>query len=106
MMKDTSIHFRLDKKLKEKIKLESKKSNLTMSKYINNCLKNKSIIVIENGKEIYYELNKIGNNINQIAKKLNSNIATSSDLKTLDNISKELANIWQLLNSLKSKKGI
>ena len=105
-MKNKRVTIRIEEKLREKIKLESKKSNLTMSKYINNCLKNKSIIVIENGKEIYYELSKIGNNINQIAKKLNSNIATTSDLKTLDNISKELANIWQLLNSLKSKKGI
>lgn len=106
MRKDTSIHFRIDKKLKEKIKLESKKSNMTMSEYINRCLKNKSIIVIENGKEIYYELSKIGNNLNQIARKLNSNIATSSDLQKLDNISEEITKIWQLLNSLKSKKVI
>lgn len=106
MIKDVSIHFRLSKKLKEKIKLESGKSNLTMSEYINRCLKNKSIIVIENGKEIYYELNKIGNNLNQIAKKLNSNLATREDLNNLENISKELSKIWQLLNLLKSKKEI
>ena len=106
MKKDVSIHFRLSKKLKEKIKLESEKSNMTMSQYISNCLNNKSIIVIENGKEIYYELSKIGNNLNQIARKLNSNIATSSDLKKLDNISEEITKIWQLLNSLKSKKVI
>ena len=101
MKKDVSIHFRLSKKLKEKIKLESEKSNMTMSQYINNCLNNKSIIVIEKGKEIYYELNKIGNNLNQIAKKVNSNIATSNDIKNLENISLELKEIWRLLNLLK-----
>lgn len=105
-MKNRRITIRIEEKLREKIKLESKKSNMTMSEYINRCLKNKSIIVIENGKEIYYELSKIGNNLNQIARKLNSNIATSSDLKKLDNISEEITKIWQLLNSLKSKKVI
>lgn len=106
MQRDVSIHFRLSKKLKERIKLESQKSNMTMSEYINRCLRNKSIIVLENGKEIYYELNKIGNNINQIAKKLNSNIATNKDLEQLTNISEEIRKVWQLLNSLKSKKEI
>lgn len=106
MQRDVSIHFRLSKKLKERIKLESQKSNMTMSEYINRCLKNKSIIVLENGKEIYYELNKIGNNINQIAKKLNSNISTKKDLEQLTNISEEIRKVWQLLSSLKSKKEI
>jgi len=105
-MRNERITFRIEEKLKTRIKLESKKSNMTMSEYINKCLKNKSIIVIEEGKEIYYELSKIGNNVNQIAKKLNSNIATAYDLENLKNISKELKNIWQLLNSLKSKKEI
>lgn len=100
-MRNERITFRIEEKLKTRIKLESKKSNMTMSEYINKCLKNKSIIVIEEGKEIYYELSKIGNNVNQIAKKLNSNIATAYDLENLKNISKELKNIWQLLNSLK-----
>lgn len=100
-MKNKRITIRIEEKLKEKIKLESEKSNMTMSQYINNCLNNKSIIVIEKGKEIYYELNKIGNNLNQIAKKVNSNIATSNDIKNLENISLELKEIWRLLNLLK-----
>lgn len=100
-MKNKRITIRIEEKLKEKIKLESEKSNMTMSQYINKCLNNKSIIVIEKGKEIYYELNKIGNNLNQIAKKVNSNIATSNDIKNLENISLELKEIWQLLNLLK-----
>ena len=93
--------FRIEKKLKDRICKEAKKSNLTMSEYINRQLKNKSIVVLEYGKEIYYELNKIGNNINQIAKKLNSNIATNKDIAKLENISNVLNNLWQSLNSLK-----
>lgn len=93
--------FRIEKELKERICKEAKKSNLTVSEYINKQLKNKSIIVIECGKEIYYELNRIGNNINQIAKKLNSNIATYKDIKNLESILNELNRIWQSLNSLK-----
>ena len=103
MIKNSDIHLRVDEKLKEKIKSQSKKANMTMSEYINRVLKNKNIVVIEDGKEIYYELNKIGNNVNQIARKLNSGIATRNDIKSLDNISKELNKIWQLLNLLMSK---
>lgn len=101
MIKDESIHFRLSKKLKEKVKIESEKSNMSMSQYINTCLNKKNIVVIEKGKEIYFELSKIGNNINQIAKKINSNIATRYDVENLENIKMELKKIWQLLNSLK-----
>ena len=50
----------------------------------------------EGAKKIAYELNKIGNNVNQIAKKCNS-----GDRITHDEIAKlreELNAIWQLLN--------
>lgn len=102
-MKNKRITIRVDEKLKEKIKSQSKKANMTMSEYINRVLKNKNIVVIEQGREICFELNKIGNNVNQIARKLNSGIATKNDINNLDNVSKELNKIWQLLNLLMSK---
>ena len=94
------ITFRLDAKLKEKIKSQSEKSNLSMSEYICKILSNRNITVIEEGRNIFFELNKIGNNLNQIAKKLNAGIGTEADLKELSNISRGLDKIWQSLNSL------
>lgn len=103
MKKDENLHIRIGRKLKEKIKSQSKKANISISKYVERILENKNIVVIEDGSKIYFELNKIGNNLNQIAKKVNSGIATSNDLKNLSDISRSLKEIWQLLNLLMSK---
>ena len=100
-MKQERITFRTEIKLKEKIRKESKKSNLSMSEYINRQLKNKNIVVIESGKEIFFELNKIGNNLNQIARKLNTDNSTFKDSIIIKNIDSKLEKIWQLLNTLK-----
>ena len=45
-MKDETIHFRIEKRLKEKLEDESKKMNLSLSEYINKKLENKSLVVI------------------------------------------------------------
>ncbi len=100
MKKDIIITFRTTAKLKEKMKLQSEKAHMSMSKYIERMLLNKNIVVIEEGINIYFELNKIGNNLNQIAIKVNSNIASPKDLDNLADISASLKDIWRVLNSL------
>ena len=47
--------------------------NITISKLSRELLKNGEIIEQPNNKEILYHLNKIGNNLNQIARFANSN---------------------------------
>lgn len=103
MKKDIIITFRTTTKLKEKMKNQSEKAHMSMSKYIERLLLNKNIVVIEEGKNIFFELNKIGNNVNQIAKKVNLDIATNKDLEGLNDVASSLKGIWQLLNSLMSK---
>lgn len=83
MRKEENLHIRIRKKLKEKIIIQSKKANLSMSEYVDKILSNRNITVIEEGMKIYSELNKIGNNLNQIAKKINFDIATNKDLEGL-----------------------
>ena len=100
MKKDIIITFRTTTKLKEKMKKQSEKAHISMSKYIERILSNKDIVVIEEGMKIYFELNKIGNNLNQIAMKVNSNIASPKDLDNLADISASLKDIWKALNSL------
>ena len=99
-MKNRKISFRIEEKLEEKIRSQSKKANMTMSSYLTKIISQKNITVIEEGKNIYFELNKIGNNLNQIAKKLNAGIGTKADLESLSSLSRSLDKIWQLLNSL------
>ena len=103
MQKEEDLHIRIRKKLKEKVRTQSKKANLSMSEYVDKILSNRNITVIEEGMKIYYELNRIGNNVNQIAKKVNSGIATNKDMEKLDDVARSLKGIWQLLNSLMSK---
>lgn len=100
-IKNADLHIRISDELKEKIKLESQKSNLSMSEYVSKQLSNKKIIVNEGLKETVYELRKIGNNLNQIAKKLNLNNSTFNDSKNLYEIKNEVNKIWQSLNLLK-----
>lgn len=72
-----------------------------MGEYINIQLSKKRIIVIESGRDIAYELRKIGNNLNQVAKKLNIDNSTFYDTKIIEEIDRGITKIWQLLNSLK-----
>lgn len=60
-----------------------KKSNLSQNEYFIKCVTGKKIIVIEGLKEILTELKRIGVNINQISKNLNSGIfqEASEDIK-------------------------
>ena len=50
------------------------KSNLSQNEYFIKCVTGKKIIVIEGLKEVLTELKRIGANINQISKNLNSGI--------------------------------
>ena len=98
MRKEENLHIRIRKKLKEKIIIQSKKANLSMSEYVDKILSNRNITVIEEGMKIYSELNKIGNNLNQIAKKI---ILILIQIKIWKVCS--LRGIWQLLNLLMTK---
>jgi len=56
---------------------------------------------IENDKEMMYAIGKIGNNINQITKIMNSKrIKGTIDNKHIDSVDEKLANITEQLNSI------
>lgn len=97
---------------KEKIELDQilKKENTNFSQLVKNSIlkSNKKRLEIlnvakeekdknKNLKSIEYELNKIGVNLNQIAKKFNTN-----DLKGIDFLTKE--NLFNILNEFKEIK--
>jgi len=55
------------------------KSNLTQTDFFVRCITKKKIIVVDGLKETLMELKKIGVNINQISKNLNSGIFQNAD---------------------------
>ena len=99
--KNSDLHIRISDKLKQKLINESQKSKLSLSEYVDKTLRGKTITVYEGLNETVYELRTIGNNLNQIAKNLNSNNSKFRDSQNLIEIKNELNKIWQLLNSLK-----
>ena len=97
MNKTKRVNFRITEKELEKIKEKAKKSNMNLTKYLTVCALNKNILVVENLKEFQLELRRIGKNLNQLTRLCNEGIITCLEL---ENIKKQVNEIWQLLNLL------
>ena len=69
----------------------------TPSMYLRDCALDKKIVVINGVDEFASELRKIGNNLNQLTKAVNSGYCYEVDLRETK---EEVARLWQLLNSL------
>lgn len=97
MNKTKRVNFRITEKELQKIKQKARKSNMNLTKYLTVCALNKDIVVIENLKDFQVELRRIGNNLNQLTRLCNEGIITCLEL---ENIKKQVNEIWQLLNLL------
>ncbi|MER2147516.1 MAG: plasmid mobilization relaxosome protein MobC [Ruminococcus sp.] len=69
----------------------------TPSMYLRDCALDKKIVVIKGVDELASELRKIGNNLNQLTRAVNSGCAYEVDLRETR---EEVARIWQSLNLL------
>lgn len=65
--------------------------------YLRDCALEKEIKVVNGADSIAEELRRIGNNINQIARRVNAGYITTVNLTETK---KELIEIWQSLNLL------
>lgn len=100
MRKTERIEFRVTPEEKIKILNKCKEAEMNISGFLIESSDKCEITVIPGLKEIVYELNKIGNNVNQLTKKVNQGILKCVNL---DEVKMELENIWQLLKSLITK---
>lgn len=92
------IVIRLSEKEKEILKKKVEKSGLRQQEFLIKLILEKEIINTDGLKELTPELKRIGVNINQIAKSCNQgNQATKEEI---ENINKELSEIWRLLRQL------
>lgn len=84
--RNKQICIRLTDDERDRIADKAEKSNLSMQEYIINCALNKKITVVNSHEDLAKmraEIKRIGNNINQIAKKANTFGLNSEDIKTL-----------------------
>ena len=90
------LTFRVTPEEKKRIETKALSSYRLVSMYLRDCALDKEIIVIDGVKELSAELRRIGNNLNQITKAVNSGIYAVDLTET----KKEVQKIWQSLNSL------
>ena len=77
-------------------------AKMSRSKYLIEAALNKKIPVIENGKEIAFQLSKIGGNINQMKILAHQG---KINIVYLDKFTEEVSAVWQLLSSSISETG-
>lgn len=93
--REKQIKFYVNEKEYDKIKKKVEKSKLKQQEYLIKSALNKKIIVIDGLKEILLELSREGNNLNQIAKKINE--GEQKDIKEMKN---KLNNLWDLIEKI------
>ena len=93
--REKQIKFYVNEKEYDQIKKKVKKSKLKQQEYLIKSALNKKIIVVDGLKEILLELSREGNNLNQIAKKINE--GEQKDIKEMKN---KLNDLWDLIEKI------
>ena len=91
------ISTRVTPEQREIIEEKAYSSYRTPSMYLRDCALDKKIVIIKGVNEVANELRKIGNNLNQLTRAVNSGYCYEVDLRETR---EEVARLWQLLNSL------
>jgi uncharacterized membrane-anchored protein len=98
--RDKQLNIRLNEEEVKVMQKNIKKSKLSQSEYIRKSILQKNIIVIDEIKELMVELKRVGNNLNQITRMMNS--GEIKDSKELTEVKNNLENIWnKVIEALK-----
>lgn len=97
------IVIRLSEKEFETIKNKVNQSGKTQQEYIIEALTKAQIVNFNELKTIYLELNRQGNNLNQMAKLMNRN-NRNVELQELEEALKEVSEIWRSLKPYLQKQ--
>ena len=90
------LRFRVTPEEREKIERKALGSYRTVSRYLRDCALGKEITVIPGVDDLASELRRVGNNLNQITRAINSGHSAG-----IDEIREGVKGIWQSLNSLR-----
>lgn len=97
MKKDNVITIRVTKQEKERLIKKSQEADMTLSEYLIEQGLERDIVIIEDVKNLIYELRKIGNNINQLTHLVNSGVIRTV---YLDEFKEDMKKIWTNLNDI------
>ena len=95
--KSVLISFRVTPEEKAWIEKHSYGHYRRISDFVRDCIFKKEIVNISGADEVAYELQRIGNNLNQLTRAVNAGMTRVVDL---ENTKQEVTKVWQSLNSL------
>ena len=90
------LSFRVNEEEYQKLQERVQESGKNQQEYILSCVLDKKIVNTDGIKEIIPELKRIGNNLNQIAKRCNEGGVLPSEAEVREQ-GEELKQVWQLL---------
>ncbi|MCW1312668.1 MAG: MobC family plasmid mobilization relaxosome protein [Candidatus Parvarchaeota archaeon] len=94
------LNFRLSETELEKFEKNVEKSKLKKSEYLRKCILDKEIIVIDDIKDLVFQMKAIGTNLNQLTRAVNS--GEVENIKELQEMKTELDYVWiEVLKALK-----
>ena len=97
---------RITQKQKEQLEKNAAASGMKLSAYVRSCIEGKEVMAKDNYlvlKELINEINKIGININQIAKTFNSGFFSESEKRKLFALMKKLNEFAENFNKKEGK---
>lgn len=94
--RDIQIKFRVSEEEAEQLRKKVEQSGKSMQEYLLGCALNKPITNTDGIKELIPELKRIGNNLNQIAKRCNEGGMLPSEAEVRKH-GEELNKVWQSL---------
>ena len=97
MKREVIIPFRVSEQEKEALEKKAAACGWSLSDYIRSCIGGKHVTIIQGADALTDELRHIGNNLNQLTRHANTGFVDVVDLRETR---REVARIWQLLNSL------
>ena len=97
------LSFRVNEEEYQKLQERVQESGKTQQEYILSCVLDKKIVNTDGIKELIPELKRIGNNLNQIAKKCNEGGVLPSEAEVREQ-GEELKKVWQLLRRYLQKQ--
>ena len=90
------LSFRVNEEEYQKLQERVQESGKNQQEYILSCVLEKQIVNTDGIKELLPELKRIGNNLNQIAKRCNEGGVLPSEAEVREQ-GEELKQVWQLL---------
>jgi hypothetical protein len=109
MKKEELFKFRISKDLKDLLELKSQNANMSASEFLRQFISSSNINIKTNNKkelkELLWNINKIGTNINQLSHSLNYSIQMEKlDSYNYKNLINKLAIIESQLDSILEKE--